>query len=89
MGGEGGSGSVSRLHLLLFSIVSSRPIFSGLNRSKETLLTQLRDLNQSKPRGAADENLITEISRLESAIATTKDELVSPDTQFGLCTNGC
>jgi structural maintenance of chromosome 1 len=58
----------------LMSRLSHR--FSGLNRAKETLLTQLRDLNKSKPRSAADENLIAEINRLESALVIAKDDLV-------------
>lgn len=48
----------------------------GLQRVRDSLLGQLRDLNKSKPRSKADENLITEISRLESLYTVTKDDLV-------------
>ncbi|KAI0962689.1 hypothetical protein AcV7_001479 [Taiwanofungus camphoratus] len=47
----------------------------GLQRVRDSLLGQLRDLNKSKPRSKADENLITEISRLESLYTVTKDDL--------------
>ncbi|KAG2742674.1 hypothetical protein P692DRAFT_201870696 [Suillus brevipes Sb2] len=41
----------------------------GLTRLRDNLVAQLQDLNCSKPRGKADENVIAEITRLESAIA--------------------
>lgn len=40
-------------------------------------MAQLQELNKSKPRNKVDENLIGEISRLESAITVTRDDLVS------------
>jgi hypothetical protein len=40
-------------------------------------MAQLHELNKSKPRGNADENIISEISRLESSITVTRDDLVS------------
>lgn len=43
---------------------------------RDNLLGQLRDLNKSKPRGKADESLIGEITRLESACTVAKDDLV-------------
>jgi hypothetical protein len=49
----------------------------GLYRARDTLMAQLQDLNKSKPRSKVDENLIGEISRLESAITVTRDDLVS------------
>jgi len=39
-------------------------------------MAQLQELNRSKPRGKADENVIAEITRLESAITVTRDDLV-------------
>nr|AYN55353.1 cohesin complex subunit I [Sparassis latifolia] len=47
----------------------------GLQRVRDNLLSQLRDLNKNKPRGKADENLIAEITRLESAHTIAKDDL--------------
>lgn len=40
-------------------------------------MARLHELNKSKPRGNADENIISEISRLESSITVTRDDLVS------------
>lgn len=37
---------------------------------------QLGELQKSKSKGKADENLISEISRLESAITVARDDLV-------------
>ena len=39
-------------------------------------MATLQDLSKAKPRGKADENLIAEISRLESSMTVTKDDLV-------------
>lgn len=50
---------------------------AAMQRTKENLLEQLRDLNKTKPRGKADESLIAEISRLESSLTVSKDDLVS------------
>ncbi|KZT07028.1 cohesin complex subunit psm1 [Laetiporus sulphureus 93-53] len=49
----------------------------GLQRVRDNLLGQLRDLNKSKPRGKADDNLIAEITRLESALTIAKDDLAA------------
>jgi structural maintenance of chromosome 1 len=56
--------------------------FSGLHRVRDALMAQLHELNKSKPRGKADENLIAEISRLESSIAVTRDDLVGSNILF-------
>ncbi|KAH7929959.1 RecF/RecN/SMC protein [Leucogyrophana mollusca] len=47
----------------------------GLHRVRDALTAQLQELNRSKPRGKADENIIAEITRLESALAVTRDDL--------------
>lgn len=47
----------------------------GLIRLRDNLKAQLQELNRSKPRGKADENIIGEITRLESAITLVKDDL--------------
>ncbi|KZT24830.1 RecF/RecN/SMC protein [Neolentinus lepideus HHB14362 ss-1] len=47
----------------------------GLHRVRDSLLSQLRDLAKSKPRGKSDDNLIAEITRLESALTVAKDDL--------------
>lgn len=52
----------------------------GLIRLRDNLLAQLQELNRSKSRGKADENIIAEITRLESAITVTKDDLVRIST---------
>lgn len=51
-------------------------LHAGLHRLRDSLFSELRDLNKSKPRGRADENLIAEINRLESTLLITKDDLV-------------
>lgn len=52
-------------------------VWTGLIRLRDTLKSQLQELSRSKPRGKADENIIAEIARLESAITLAKDDLVS------------
>ncbi|KAG6855965.1 hypothetical protein H0H87_008906 [Tephrocybe sp. NHM501043] len=47
----------------------------GLMRVRDNLKSQLRDLAKQKPRGQTDENLIAEISRLESASTVARDDL--------------
>ncbi|TFK73385.1 condensin complex subunit SMC1 [Pluteus cervinus] len=47
----------------------------GLIRRRDELMAHLRDLSKQKPRGKADENLIADVSRLESAITVARDEL--------------
>ncbi|KAF7984629.1 hypothetical protein HWV62_12853 [Athelia sp. TMB] len=49
----------------------------ALHRLRDTLMTTLQDLGKAKPRGKADENLVAEISRLESSITVTKDDLAA------------
>jgi structural maintenance of chromosome 1 len=38
-------------------------------------MAELRELSKKKPRGRADENLVAEVTRLESAITLAKDDL--------------
>ncbi|TFK38253.1 condensin complex subunit SMC1 [Crucibulum laeve] len=47
----------------------------GLIRVRDGLMSQLRELAKQKPRGKTDDNLIAEISRLESAITIARDDL--------------
>ncbi|KAJ8515491.1 hypothetical protein ONZ45_g7107 [Pleurotus djamor] len=47
----------------------------GLIRVRDGLMAQLRDLGKQKPRGKTDENLLAELSRLESAINLARDDL--------------
>ncbi|KAI5120058.1 hypothetical protein M0805_007809 [Coniferiporia weirii] len=47
----------------------------GLYRVRDSLLVQVRDLNKSKPRSKADENLVAEITRLESSLTLARDDL--------------
>lgn len=48
----------------------------GVQRVRDSVLSQLRELNKSKPRNNADENLLVEITRLESSLTLAKDDLV-------------
>ncbi|KAE9404591.1 condensin complex subunit SMC1 [Gymnopus androsaceus JB14] len=54
----------------------------GLQKSRDSLLTKLRDLSKQKPRGKTDENLIAEISQLESNITIVRDELNACKTRL-------
>lgn len=56
----------------------------GLQKSRDSLLSKLRDLSKQKPRGKTDENLIAEISQLESNITIARDELVCYDPLHSL-----
>ncbi|KAG6902949.1 hypothetical protein C0995_009341 [Termitomyces sp. Mi166 len=47
----------------------------GLMRVRDNLKAQLRELAKQKPRGQTDENLIAEISRLESTTTVIRDDL--------------
>ncbi|EJC99202.1 cohesin complex subunit psm1 [Fomitiporia mediterranea MF3/22] len=49
----------------------------GLTRVRDSLLSQLRDLNKSRPRSKADEGLVAEITRLESSLTLAKDDLAA------------
>jgi structural maintenance of chromosome 1 len=55
---------------------------AGLTRARDTLLAEQRELHQQRARGKSDENLISEISRLESLMIVAKDDLVCL-LQFG------
>lgn len=49
---------------------------TGLNRARDTLLAEQRELTKQKPRGKTDEALISDITRLEANITVAKDDLV-------------
>ncbi|KAM6496344.1 condensin complex subunit SMC1 [Amanita muscaria] len=49
----------------------------GLQRVRDSLMSDLRELSKQKPRGKADENLIAEVTRLETAITLAKDDLTA------------
>ena len=57
-------------------IVTDTHVLTGLMRVRDNLKAQLRELAKQKPRGQTDENLIAEISRLESTSTVTRDDLV-------------
>ncbi|KAG9099517.1 Structural maintenance of chromosomes protein 1 [Ceratobasidium sp. 370] len=46
----------------------------ALNKQKDSLHAQLRELGQSKPRGKVDEGLTADINRIESQLQLAKDE---------------
>ena len=47
-----------------------------MQRVRDKLLSDLQELNKSKPRGKADDNLLAEITRLEPALTIARDDLV-------------
>ena len=49
---------------------------AGLNRARDSLLAEQRELLKQKPRGKTDEALISDISGLEANITVAKDDLV-------------
>ena len=51
-------------------------VWTGLNRQRDSLFAQLRELNDHKPRSNVDENLMSEIQRLESSLSLARDDLV-------------
>lgn len=77
MGGKGCTRSVFPYSVQLCLIQQDH---AGLVRLRDNLLAQLQELNRSKARGKVDENIIAEITRLESAITVTKDDLVREPT---------
>jgi structural maintenance of chromosome 1 len=46
----------------------------GLTHLCDNLVAQLLELNRSKPRSKADENIITKITQLEIALAVVRDD---------------
>lgn len=48
----------------------------GLQRVRDKLMTDLQELNKSKPRGKEDDALVATITRLEPAYTVTRDDLV-------------
>ncbi|KAG8734029.1 Structural maintenance of chromosomes protein 1 [Ceratobasidium sp. 423] len=46
----------------------------ALNKQKDSLHAQLRELGQSKPRGKVDEGLAADINRIESQLQLAKDD---------------
>lgn len=80
---------VQGLSVLIRSDASSfMENYLGLVRLRDNLLAQLQELNRSKSRSKADDNIISEITRLESAITVTKDDLVSHFTLHRLWIDG-
>lgn len=54
----------------------SENIVPGLNRVKENLLAQLKELQGKRPKEKADEALVLEIERLKSSLVVARDDLV-------------
>ena len=50
---------------------------TGYYRAKDALLAQLRDLRQAKPKANTEQNIISEIGRLESQLTVARDDLVN------------
>ncbi|KAG8819272.1 Structural maintenance of chromosomes protein 1 [Serendipita sp. 399] len=53
----------------------------NLQRARDDLLIQMRELNKSKPRARADEGLTAEMNRLESALVVAREERASARTK--------
>lgn len=47
-----------------------------MRRTQETLIGQLKEVAQAKPRNKNDDSLTADISRLESELVIARDELV-------------
>ena len=47
-----------------------------MTRARDSFMAQLHELGKSKPRGKETEVLVAEITRLESAYAVARDDLV-------------
>lgn len=58
------------------SLTHRHAFFTGLIRVRESLMSQLKELNKQKPRMKTDENLLAEITRLESTLRVQRDDLV-------------
>ena len=50
---------------------------AGLIRVRDSLQAQRLELAKQKPKAKSDENIISEISRLEATITVARDDLVS------------
>ena len=70
----GRKGYSRRVTRVLLVVVLTVPL--GLQRVRDTLLSQLREVTMNKPRAKDDDLLITEITRLESALQGAREELV-------------
>ena len=62
---------------------------TGLTRARDTLLAEQRELHQQRARGKSDENLISEISRLDSLMIVAKDDLVCVSFILTSTTKNC
>lgn len=48
----------------------------GMHRMRDKLLEDLRELGKAKPRNKADDELLSEVARLEPALSVARDDLV-------------
>ncbi|EIN08250.1 hypothetical protein PUNSTDRAFT_52701 [Punctularia strigosozonata HHB-11173 SS5] len=55
----------------------------GLQRVRDNLMGQLRDLAKEKPRSNSDERLLSEIARLEAALTVARDDLSACTLRLG------
>lgn len=62
---------------------------TGLNRARDGLLAEQRELMKQKPRGKTDEALISDISRLEANTTVAKDDLVRVELRLGANEGSC
>jgi len=51
-------------------------LHAGLSRSRDNIQNQLSELAKQKPRNQEDDNLISEMTRLESVLQVARDDLV-------------
>ncbi|KAL9710106.1 Structural maintenance of chromosomes protein 1 [Leucoagaricus gongylophorus] len=54
----------------------------GLTRVRDGLMSQLKELGKQRPRMKTDENLLAEISRLESTLTVLRDDLTACELHF-------
>lgn len=47
-----------------------------MHRMRDKLLEDLRELGKAKPRNKADDELLSEVARLEPALSVARDDLV-------------
>lgn len=50
--------------------------FTGLSRARDNIRNQLSELVKQKPRNKEDDNLISEMTRLEAVLQVARDDLV-------------
>ena len=58
--------------ILICALIAS----AGLSRTRDNIQNQLSELVKQKPRNTEDDNLISEMTRLEAVLQVSRDDLV-------------